>query len=111
MPRNARISPVGIPQHVITLGNNRQVCFTCEDDMDFYLSCLKEYSAENKMNLAEPTCEILKVCQPLIKENREAIGQTFYQLLFDKYPSLQGMFNMSHFRKDDDKPGAQVPVI
>ena len=47
MPRHPRISPIGIAQHVITRGNNRQVCFTCEDDMDFYLSCLKEYSAKS----------------------------------------------------------------
>ncbi len=51
MPRNPRISPVGIPQHVITRGNNRQVCFTCEDDMDFYLSCLKEYSAKSDVDI------------------------------------------------------------
>ena len=60
------------------------------------------------MALAESTCEILKVCKPLIQENRESIGQTFYEILFEKHPSLQGMFNMSHFRKDGDKPGRQV---
>jgi len=51
MPRNPRISPVGIPQHVITRGNNRQVCFTCEDDMDFYLSCLKDYSKKHRVDI------------------------------------------------------------
>ena len=63
------------------------------------------------MALAESTCEILKVCKPLIQENREAIGQSFYEILFEKHPSLQGMFNMSHFRKDGEKPGRQVQCL
>ncbi|SMN02731.1 hypothetical protein SPONN_1755 [uncultured Candidatus Thioglobus sp.] len=33
MPRKPRINPVGIAQHIIARGNNRQVCFTSEYDM------------------------------------------------------------------------------
>lgn len=44
MARLQRISPLGIPQHIIQRGNNRQVCFACEQDMAFYASLLDEYS-------------------------------------------------------------------
>ena len=46
-----RIRPVGIPQHIIVRGNNRQVCFTNEDDMAFYLSCLKDYSKKHQLQI------------------------------------------------------------
>lgn len=44
MPRLARFTPAGIPQHVIQRGNNRQVTFCCDEDFAFYIYCLKEYS-------------------------------------------------------------------
>jgi putative transposase len=34
MPRLARVSPLGVAQHVIQRGNNRQICFGGEEDMD-----------------------------------------------------------------------------
>ena len=36
--------PVGIPQHIIQRGNNRQVCFAREQDFSAYLSWLKDYA-------------------------------------------------------------------
>lgn len=44
MARKSRFSPVGVPQHVIQRGNNRQVCFGSEEDFKAYLSWLKQYS-------------------------------------------------------------------
>ena len=44
MPRKPRVSPIGIPQHVIQRGNNRQVCFTSDQDFKAYANWLKEYS-------------------------------------------------------------------
>lgn len=44
MARLPRLGPIGIPQHVIQRGNNRQACFGSEEDLAFYASCLKEYS-------------------------------------------------------------------
>jgi len=44
MARALRVSPVGIPQHIIQRGNNRQVCFAAEIDMESYLSWLTEYA-------------------------------------------------------------------
>ena len=51
MPRKPRISPIGIPQHIIVRGNNRQVCFTTEGDMAFYVSCLKNYSRKHQLQI------------------------------------------------------------
>jgi len=44
MARLLRVAPVGVPQHVIQRGNNRQVCFGSETDMAAYIGWLKEYS-------------------------------------------------------------------
>jgi len=51
MPRLARVSPVGVSQHVIQRGNNRQVCFVGEQDMRAYIYWLKEFSLKFKVNI------------------------------------------------------------
>lgn len=44
MARLPRISPPGIPQHVIQRGNNRQVCFTRNQDQAVYARWLTQYA-------------------------------------------------------------------
>lgn len=44
MPRLPRLCPVGIPQHVIQRGNNRQICFSADEDMAAYAHWLHEYA-------------------------------------------------------------------
>ena len=44
MARLARVSPLGVPQHIIQRGNNRQVCFVREQDFGAYIGWLKDYS-------------------------------------------------------------------
>jgi len=44
MARLSRVSPIGVPQHIVQRGNNRQVCFTSDEDMKAYLNWLKEFS-------------------------------------------------------------------
>ena len=51
MARLQRIAPLGIPQHIIQRGNNRQVCFACDQDMAFYASLLLEYSKKFSVSL------------------------------------------------------------
>lgn len=46
MARLPRLGPAGIPQHVIQRGNNRQVCFCCEQDMIAYAGWLRQYASE-----------------------------------------------------------------
>jgi putative transposase len=42
MPRKPRFNLIGIPQHVIQRGNNREPCFYAEQDYRRYLDDLKE---------------------------------------------------------------------
>lgn len=49
MPRRLRLCPVGMPQHVIQRGNNRQVCFATDEDMAAYANWL--YEASNKFQV------------------------------------------------------------
>jgi putative transposase len=44
MSRLIRVAHVGIPQHVIQRGNNRQICFGSDEDMAVYMNWLKEYA-------------------------------------------------------------------
>lgn len=44
MPRLPRLCPLGIPQHVIQRGNNRQVCFNCDEDLAAYAYWLGKYA-------------------------------------------------------------------
>ena len=46
MPRRARLSISGIPWHIIQRGNNRSVCFHAEEDYQFYLHFLQEFSVK-----------------------------------------------------------------
>jgi putative transposase len=46
MPRRARLSIPGIPWHIIQRGNNRSVCFHAEDDFQFYLHYLNEFTTQ-----------------------------------------------------------------
>ena len=49
MARLPRISPAGIPQHIVQRGNNRQVCFGSEQDMAVYSCWLAQYAEEHKV--------------------------------------------------------------
>jgi len=42
MPRPRRFCPAGYPLHVVQRGNNRQVCFTCDEDLAAYAHSLSE---------------------------------------------------------------------
>ncbi|MBU0464220.1 MAG: transposase [Proteobacteria bacterium] len=44
MPRRPRIIMPGVPIHIIQRGNNRQACFFADEDYQFYLDWVKEYS-------------------------------------------------------------------
>jgi putative transposase len=47
VPRPPRYPLIGVPQHVIQRGNNRQPTFFIEDDFRFYRECLKEASTNH----------------------------------------------------------------
>ena len=51
MPRKARFYAPGIPCHIVQRGNNRQVCFFCDDDYVFYIKALSEALQVNGVTL------------------------------------------------------------
>ena len=51
MPRLNRLCPVGIPQHIIQRGNNRQVCFTTEEDLAVYANWLHDYATKFEVDI------------------------------------------------------------
>ncbi|WP_193162661.1 transposase [Microbulbifer hainanensis] len=51
MARLPRLAPVGIAQHVIQRGNNRQPCFCCEDDFIAYAGWLRDYADEYRVEV------------------------------------------------------------
>jgi len=46
MARLPRVNPLGVPQHIIQRGNNRQICFASEQDLAIYASWLAEYAIQ-----------------------------------------------------------------
>ncbi len=46
MPRRSRIIIPEVPVHIIQRGNNRQACFYCDEDCQFYLESLAGYACE-----------------------------------------------------------------
>jgi len=51
MPRKVRFYAAGIPSHIVQRGNNKQVCFFCDDDYGFYMKALGEALIENNVKL------------------------------------------------------------
>ena len=51
MARLPGLCPVGIPQHIVQRGNNRQVCFNGDEDMAAYVGWLKEFSAKFQVEI------------------------------------------------------------
>ena len=39
MARLSRVSPIGVPQHIVQRGNNRQVCFASDEDINKWGQC------------------------------------------------------------------------
>ena len=51
MARLPRISPVGMPVHLIQRGNNREICFGALEDFSAYIGWLKEYSKKQGVDI------------------------------------------------------------
>jgi len=51
MPRPPRVCPVGIPQHIIQRGNNRQVCFASKIDFATYTQWLQEAACRFRVQI------------------------------------------------------------
>ncbi|WP_289031343.1 hypothetical protein [uncultured Paraglaciecola sp.] len=51
MARLSRVNPIGVAQHIIQRGNNRQICFICEQGFRAYISWLKEYTQKYQVDI------------------------------------------------------------
>jgi putative transposase len=51
MPRLPRLSPIGVPLHIIQRGNNRQICFNNDEDMAVYANWLYDYSLKYDVHI------------------------------------------------------------
>ena len=51
MARLKRICPIGIPQHIIQRGNNKQICFVQEQDFLAYTEWLNDYSKVHEVDV------------------------------------------------------------
>ena len=86
MARLNRVSPVGIPQHIIQRGNNRQVCFACEADMKAYLNWLKDFAKKYGVSIHAwvlMTNHIHLICTPnqenAISKMMQSLGRMYVQ--------------------------------
>lgn len=51
MPRLPRVHLAGVPEHVIQRGNNRQLCFACDEDFAAYAHWLKQYAEQFQVHI------------------------------------------------------------
>lgn len=86
MARLQRVSPTGIPQHIIQRGNNRQVCFSSEEDMNVYLNWLKKFSIKYSVDVHAwvlMTNHVHLLCTPqkegAISQMMQSIGRMYVQ--------------------------------
>ena len=106
MARLTRVSPVGIPQHIVQRGNNRQVCFGGEEDMKAYLNWLKEFSKKQAVDVHAwvlMTNHVHLLCTPqeegAISRMMQSIGRMYvryYNYTYQRSGTLwEGRFKAS----------------
>ncbi len=79
MARLLRVSSVGVAQHIIQRGNNRQICFGNEEDIIAYVTWLKEYSKKYHVEVHAwvlMTNHVHLLCTPREKEGISKIMQS-----------------------------------
>ncbi len=106
MARLVRVSPVGVPQHIVQRGNNRQACFGGEEDMKAYLNWLKEFSKKKKVEVHAwvlMTNHVHLLCTPQkeegISQMMQSIGRMYvryYNYTYQRSGTLwEGRFKSS----------------
>lgn len=92
MARLPRVCPVGVPQHVIQRGNNRQVCFASEQDFAAYAGWLKEYSKKYQVEIHAwvlMTNHVHLLCTPrtenAVSFMMQSLGRSYVQYFNFRY--------------------------
>ncbi len=92
MARLKRVSVPGVPEHVIQRGNNRQDCFTSEEDKRAYVHWLKENSRRYKVDVHAwvlMTNHVHLLCTPQVEgamsKLMQAMGRLYVRYFNDTY--------------------------
>jgi putative transposase len=93
MARRRRIGSKDVTQHVIQRGNNRRICFTCEQDYIVYVSWLKQYSAKYDVAVHAwvlMTNHIHLLCTPQsenlgVSQMMQSLGRQYVRYFNDTY--------------------------
>ncbi len=92
MARLLRVAPIGVPQHIIQRGNNRQACFAGEEDIKAYLHWLKELSKKYRIDMHAwvlMTNHVHLLCTPwqenAISQMMQSIGRLYVRYFNHTY--------------------------
>ena len=92
MARLPRISPKGIPVHVIQRGNNRQACFVSDEDHGAYVAWLKEYAKKYGVDIhawVMMTNHVHLLCTPqqegAVSRMMQALGRRYVRYFNFEY--------------------------
>lgn len=92
MARLPRISPAGVPLHLIQRGNNRHICFGALEDYSAYVGWLKEYSVKYAVDIHAwvlMTNHIHLLCTPkqdgAVSLMMQSVGRRYVQYFNYKY--------------------------
>jgi putative transposase len=92
MPRKPRVSIVGVPEHIIQRGNNRQVIFASDGDMKAYVTWLKDYAEQFDVAIHAwvlMTNHVHILCTPgrqySISHMMQALGRKYVQYFNRRY--------------------------
>lgn len=92
MPRQPRYGLVGVPQHIIQRGNNRQPTFFAQEDYRHYLDCLREACACHQCQVHAYVLMVNHVhllvtpCQPnSIAKVMQSVGRRYVRYVNDVY--------------------------
>lgn len=104
MPRKQRVSVVGIAEHVIQRGNNKQIIFAHKSDMKAYVVWLREYAEQFKVNIHAwvlMTNHVHLLCTPDVEfgttHMMQALGRKYVQYFNRRY-SRSGTLWEGRFR-------------
>lgn len=92
MPRQPRYGLVGIPQHIIQRGNNRQPTFFAQEDYRHYLDCLREACGRHQCQvhayvlMSNHVHLLVTPCQPnSIAKAMQSVGRRYVRYINDVY--------------------------
>jgi putative transposase len=92
MARKLRVAPIGISQHVIQRGNNRQDCFGADEDREAYLAFLRLYATKFSVEVHAwvlMTNHVHLLCTPrapdAVSHMMQSIGRSYVGYFNQRY--------------------------